>query len=77
MIPFERAWPYDVEMKDLFASCPFCKKEHVLLPLKPGDLKDIGNGAKRLLVFPCCHSRVTVLDSDQDYLLLDTPVRQL
>ncbi|OXM17304.1 hypothetical protein [Paenibacillus herberti] len=77
MIPFDRAWPYDVEMKDVYSSCPFCKREHVLLPLKPTELKDIADGAKKLLVFPCCHSRVTIIDADRDYLLMDTQVRNL
>lgn len=77
MIPFERSWPYDVQMKDVLAGCPFCGRDNVLLPLHPSDLKTIADGAKKLLVFPCCHNRVTVLDADKDYLLMDVPVRSL
>lgn len=76
MIPFERAWPYDVMMKDVVASCPFCGSENVLLPLKPREIKEISQGKKKLLVFPCCHGKVTVVDADQDYLLTDTAVRR-
>ncbi|MBB3112915.1 hypothetical protein FHS18_005017 [Paenibacillus phyllosphaerae] len=77
MIPFERAWPYDIQMKDIYVhSCPFCGQDNVLLPLRPSELKDIRTGKKRLLVFPCCHGRVTVLDADEDYLLTDTRLRK-
>ena len=77
MIPFQNAWPYDIVMKDVYASCPFCKREQVLLPLKPADLRSVSEGAKKLLVFPCCHSRVTLVDADRDYLLTDTELRRL
>nr|WP_246628250.1 hypothetical protein [Paenibacillus oenotherae] len=64
-------------MKDIYVqSCPFCGQDNVLLPLRPKELPDIKSGKKRLLVFPCCHNRVTVLDADQDYLLTDTKLRQ-
>ncbi|TYP71792.1 hypothetical protein [Paenibacillus methanolicus] len=77
MIPFERAWPYDIQMKDVYVpSCPFCGADNVLLPLRPAELKDIKTGKKRLLVFPCCHGRVTVVDADADYLLTDTKLRK-
>jgi hypothetical protein len=48
----------------------------VLLPLKKRDLTNIQGGAKRLLVFPCCHSKLVVLDADNDYLLTDQPLRK-
>ncbi|MBO7747742.1 MULTISPECIES: hypothetical protein [Paenibacillus] len=77
MIPFERAWPYDVVMKDVYvASCPFCGQDNVLLPMRPKELAEIRGGKKKLLVFPCCHNKVTVLDTDQDYLLTDTVLRR-
>lgn len=76
MIPFERAWPYDIEMKDVFANCPFCGKERQLLPLKPRDVKAVSEGRKKLLVFPCCHGTVTLVDADDDYLLTDIVVRR-
>ncbi|MCA0757396.1 hypothetical protein KP806_20260 [Paenibacillus sp. N4] len=76
MIPFEKAWPYDIVMGDLYvASCPFCKTENVLLPLSPSELEEIKGGMKRLLVFPCCYNKVTILDSDRDYFLTDRVLR--
>jgi hypothetical protein len=77
MIPFEKAWPYDILMGDLYvSSCPFCQAENVLLPVKPAELQDIQDGMKRLLVFPCCHNKVTLVDADRDYLLTDRVLRQ-
>lgn len=76
MIPFEKAWPYDIVMGDLYvASCPFCTAENVLLPLSPSELEEIKDGMKRLLVFPCCYNKVTILDSDRDYFLTDRVLR--
>ncbi|GGD76773.1 hypothetical protein [Paenibacillus nasutitermitis] len=76
MIPFDRTWPYDLLMKDLYVpSCPFCGADNVLLPMRPKELADVRSGKKRLLVFPCCNGRVTVVDADQDYLLTDTKLR--
>lgn len=76
MIPFENTWPYEHIMGDLYVSyCPFCEAENVLLPLKPNELPDIQDGKKRLLIFPCCHSSVTVIDADRDYLLTNRLLR--
>ncbi|MDO7907094.1 hypothetical protein Q5741_11765 [Paenibacillus sp. JX-17] len=76
MIPFENTWPYDVIMGDVYVQeCPFCRKEQVLLPMKPRELVEIREGKKKLLVFPCCHHRVTLVDTDDDYLLADSPLR--
>lgn len=76
MIPFERTWPYDIIMKDIYTpSCPFCKEENVLLPLRPEEIEDIRRGKKRLLVFPCCHSRITIVDMDDDYMLTTQRLR--
>jgi hypothetical protein len=78
MIPFENTWPYDRIMGDLYVSeCPFCKAENVLLLLKPRELSHIRDGKKRLMVMPCCHGRMTIIDADQDYLLADGPLRKL
>ncbi|MBH5317482.1 hypothetical protein I6N90_06590 [Paenibacillus sp. GSMTC-2017] len=75
MIPFQNAWPYETVMGDLYVStCPFCDAENVLLPLKPKELPEIHDGKKRLLVFPCCHNKITLIDADQDYLLSDGPL---
>ncbi|REK75662.1 hypothetical protein [Paenibacillus paeoniae] len=76
MIPFQNAWPYERIMGDLYVSnCPFCNADNVLLSLKPSELPDIQDGKKRLMVFPCCHNKVTIIDADQDYLLTDGPLR--
>lgn len=76
MIPFENTWPYEKIMGDLYVSeCPFCKAENVLLLLKPKELPDIRSGKKRLMVFPCCHNKITIIDADQDYLLADSRLR--
>ncbi|GMK47919.1 MULTISPECIES: hypothetical protein [Paenibacillus] len=78
MIPFERTWPYDIVMKDVYVpSCPFCSSENVLIPLRVREIEDIQHGKKKLLVFPCCHNKVTVLDMDQDYMLTDQRLRKL
>jgi hypothetical protein len=77
MIPFERAWPYDRMMDDIYVSeCPFCQRENVLIPLRPKELKEIHEGKKKLLVFPCCHHRLTIIDTDADYLLTDQVLRR-
>jgi hypothetical protein len=77
MFPFDHTWPYEQYSNDLYVQrCPFCGSESVLLPLKPGELAAIQGGKKRLLVFPCCHHKVTVLDADRDYLLTDQPLRR-
>ncbi|CAG5076720.1 Putative uncharacterized protein [Thermobacillus xylanilyticus] len=76
MIPFERTWPYDRIMGDLYVQeCPFCKTGNVILPIRPEELDDIRTGRRRLLVFPCCRNKVTVIDADPDYLLTDTVLR--
>lgn len=76
MIPFHKTWPYDIVMGDVYVqSCPFCDHNNVLLPLKPKELKLIHEGMKKLLVFPCCHNKITLVDCDDDYLLSDTTLR--
>ncbi|MNH84768.1 hypothetical protein D3C87_589500 [compost metagenome] len=77
MIPFEKALPYDIVMGDIYVQeCPFCGSEHVLLPMKPHEIQSVREGKKKLLVFPCCHTRLTILDSDSDYLLTNKVVRK-
>ncbi|MNJ76565.1 hypothetical protein D3C77_738740 [compost metagenome] len=64
-------------MGDVYApKCPFCGQENVLLSMKPGEVQSVREGKKKLLVFPCCKNKLTVLDSDQDYLLTDTNIRR-
>ncbi len=76
MIPFNQAWPYDIVMNDVYVQdCPFCGAGNVLLPVRPKELATIHSGKKKLLVFPCCSNRVTLLDSDSDYLLTDAVLR--
>jgi hypothetical protein len=76
MIPFSHAWPYETIRQDIYVeTCPFCGTERVLLPLKQKDLQPIRDGRKRLLVFPCCHGTVTIVDADRDYLLTDRKLR--
>jgi hypothetical protein len=77
MIPFERAWPYERILNDIYvAECPFCKQDNVLIPLRPKELKEIHEGRKKLLVFPCCHNKITLVDTDNDYFLSDTVLRK-
>lgn len=77
MIPFEKALPYDLLMGDIYVQeCPFCGSEQVLLPMKPHEIQSVREGKKKLLVFPCCHTRLTILDSDSDYLLTNKVVRK-
>lgn len=77
MIPFENTWPYERMGEDIyFASCPFCETDDVLLPLKQNHLTEIRSGAKLLLVVPCCHSSMKVIDADEDYLLANVKLRK-
>lgn len=77
MIPFEKTWPYERMMDDIYVhECPFCGTSNVLLPLKPEELQLIHEGKKKLLIFPCCHHKVTVVDTDQDYLLTTQKLRR-
>ncbi|OKP99828.1 hypothetical protein [Paenibacillus sp. P46E] len=76
MIPFSHTWPYDITLGDMYVQyCPFCDKENVLLPMKPDELQLVRDGKKKLLVFPCCKTSLTVIDTDADYLLFDRSVR--
>ncbi|MGN7358785.1 hypothetical protein ACTHPF_11790 [Paenibacillus sp. SAF-054] len=76
MIPFANTWPYDKQMGDIYVhECPFCGAGNVRLNLKPSELKTINEGRKKLVVFPCCSSRLNVLETDNDYLRFDQPVR--
>jgi hypothetical protein len=77
LIPFSHTWPYEIIMKDIYvAECPFCHRDNVLLPLKLDELQSIHEGKKKLLVFPCCHNKTTLIDTDRDYLLSDRPIRK-
>jgi hypothetical protein len=77
LIPLRNSWPYDIIMNDVFVQeCPFCRSPHVLLPIKPDDIKSMYGGARKItLVFPCCHGTLKLIDADQDYLLANRPIR--
>lgn len=78
MIPFRNTWPYETVGSDIYIrECPFCDKTNVILPLRRKELVSIHEGAKKLLVFPCCYNKVTLIDTDADYLLADRPLREL
>ncbi|WP_258042486.1 hypothetical protein [Paenibacillus sp. UNC499MF] len=77
MLPFSHTWPYETVLKDIYVDeCPFCSQSNVLLPLRTKDLLPIHEGKKKLLVFPCCREKVTLVDTDTDYLLADRPFRK-
>lgn len=76
MIPFQNTWPYEQIKQDIYVhECPFCSESNVLLSFKKKDLLEISEGAKKLLVFSCCHNKITIIDVDQDYLLANQPLR--
>ncbi|GAA4831830.1 hypothetical protein GCM10023310_06330 [Paenibacillus vulneris] len=78
MIPFHNTWPYEQIRQDIYVhECPFCNESNVLLPFKKKDLQEIMDGAKKLLVFRCCHNKITIIGADQDYLLANQPLRNL
>jgi len=75
MVPFERTWPYETLGFDVYVlECPFCSRPNVLLPLKKEGLKELREGKKKLLVFPCCYNRLKLVDADGDYLLADRAI---
>ncbi|WP_010271433.1 hypothetical protein [Paenibacillus senegalensis] len=77
MIPFSHTWPYESIGDDLYVQdCPFCEASHVLLPLKKKHLSHVNTGEKKLLVFPCCFNKVSIIEADGDYLLADRPLRK-
>ncbi|HZG56789.1 hypothetical protein [Paenibacillus sp.] len=77
MIPFSHTWPYDVFGDDVHVTeCPFCRAANVILPIRKKELKEIREGKKKLLVFPCCKSSVYIVDTDADYLLADRRLRR-
>lgn len=77
MIPLRNSLPYDIVRNEVFAQdCPFCLRSHVLLPIKPDDVRDMYGGSRKItLIFPCCHGSLRIIDADQDYLLANRPIR--
>jgi hypothetical protein len=77
LIPFRNSLPYDIQFHDVYVSeCPFCNASHVRLPIQPAEIGELAGGKrKKTIVFPCCHTRLRLVDADGDYLLADRPVR--
>jgi hypothetical protein len=77
MIPFKNSWPYEKVMGDIYiTACPFCEEENVITTLKDKDLKAAQKGTRKILVMPCCHGTIKIIDADNDYLLSDKPLRR-
>lgn len=78
MIPFRQTMPYETIQGDVYVhECPFCQRSNVMLPLKKKHLQTIHEGRKWLIVFPCCHEKVTAIDADTDYILTDRILRTI
>ncbi|WP_100405304.1 hypothetical protein [Bacillus solitudinis] len=68
IIPFENTWPYERQYNDIyFHSCPYCESDYVLTHMKLRDLKRAKEGIKTLLIMPCCNSKMTIMEADDDY----------
>ncbi|MED1563446.1 hypothetical protein AJ85_18470 [Alkalihalobacillus alcalophilus ATCC 27647 = CGMCC 1.3604] len=77
VIPFVNTWPYEKQMKDIyFHTCPFCEEEHVLTNLKARDLERAKESIKTILIMPCCHEKMTILEADDDYFWTDQRLRK-
>lgn len=76
MIPFSNTWPYEKMGKDIYIhTCPYCQKENVLTNMKATDLARAKESIKTILIMPCCHEKMTILEADDDYFLTDTKLR--
>ncbi len=68
VIPFVNTWPYEKIYNDIyFHSCPFCEEEQVLTHMKLRELQKAREGVKTILIMPCCHGKMTILEADDDY----------
>ncbi|MBB6632801.1 hypothetical protein [Cohnella thailandensis] len=78
MIPLQNSLPYDIQMNEVFAThCPFCGQDHVPLPLKPEDVSELRGGRRKMaIVFPCCRTRIQLVDADSDYLMADRALKR-
>ncbi len=77
IIPFENTWPYDKVMGDIyFHTCPYCGKDNVLTHMKPRELEHALEGFKTILIMPCCHSKMTILEADSDYFWTNEKLRK-
>ncbi|MGG1574191.1 hypothetical protein [Fictibacillus sp. NRS-1165] len=76
MLTFENSWPYDKMMDDIYINeCPFCGKSNVLTTFSEEKLNSAKEGIKQLLVMPCCHSKLTILNADDDYFWTEEKLR--
>ncbi|ERN52220.1 hypothetical protein M3689_19940 [Alkalihalophilus marmarensis] len=77
VIPFQHTLPYERQFEDIYvSSCPFCEEEQVLTHMKPRDYKQAIEGVKTILIMPCCRSKITILEADDDYFWADEPLRK-
>lgn len=76
MSSLRNTWPYDRMMKDIyFHECPYCSKGNVLTNMKEQDLEHAKEGFRTYLIMPCCHSKMTILKADEDYLWTNEQLR--
>ncbi|MDV2684127.1 hypothetical protein RYX56_07070 [Alkalihalophilus lindianensis] len=77
VIPFQNTLPYERQYEDIYIStCPFCDSEQVLTNMKARDYKQAKDGVKTHLIMPCCHSKITILEADEDYFWADEKLRK-
>ncbi|EIT85646.1 hypothetical protein A374_10433 [Fictibacillus macauensis ZFHKF-1] len=76
MLKFENSWPYDQVMNDIYVNeCPFCQQENVLTSFSENKLQLAKEGIKQLLVMPCCHNKLTIVQADDDYFWSNEKLR--
>ncbi|SDH62682.1 hypothetical protein SAMN05192534_10874 [Alteribacillus persepolensis] len=77
LIPFENTWPYEKLGNDIYIEkCPYCSEDHVLTDLKVDDVEEMKDEVKKLLVMPCCHANMTIIQADDDYFWTTEPLRK-
>lgn len=77
MIPFENTWPYERVINDIYIQqCPYCNEENVLTSLKNSNLERAKEGIKTILIMPCCNSKMTILEADDDYFWTNEKLRK-
>ncbi|WP_338082331.1 hypothetical protein [Fictibacillus enclensis] len=76
MLNFEHSWPYEKMMDDIYINeCPYCHTSNVLTTFSEDKLNNAKEGIKQLLVMPCCHSKLTILNADEDYFWTEEKLR--
>ncbi|WP_179295609.1 hypothetical protein [Bacillus sp. FJAT-45350] len=77
ILPFNHSWPYEKMMGDIyFRHCPYCEEENVLTGMKKRDFENAKDGVKTLLIMPCCHGRLTIIEADEDYFWTQEELRK-